>query len=181
METVLRFLKTHCAKLALLDMRSHMQAFFYMLKKERSMNQWPVGLHDTGTSTPRSDELWQGCNVQSHQKTQNCNSHISHHTRSSYGIGPSGTRKKTWNGTAALRQVPMHGPSGTEAPGRNPGTVYGMKQTVRIEDYEEASPLFPEPVLAWFFLQKTGLEARKVIVILAATVKNTNWTRWNKQ
>ena len=32
---------------------------------------------------------------------------------------------------------------------------------MRIEYYEEAPPLLPEPVLAWFFLQKSRLEARE--------------------
>ena len=40
---------------------------------------------------------------------------------------------------------------------------------MHIEDCEEAPPLFPEPVLAWFFLQKSCLEAREMNMILAAT------------
>ena len=34
-ETLLRFLRTHCAKLALPDMGSHLQAFFYKLKRKK--------------------------------------------------------------------------------------------------------------------------------------------------
>ena len=34
-ETLLRFLRTHCAKLALSDLGSHLQALFYKLKRKK--------------------------------------------------------------------------------------------------------------------------------------------------
>ena len=40
---------------------------------------------------------------------------------------------------------------------------------MRIEGFAEVPPLFPEPVLAWFFLQTSGLEARERNMTLAAT------------
>ena len=40
---------------------------------------------------------------------------------------------------------------------------------MRFKDYEEAQSLFPQLVLAWFLLQKSGLEARERNMILAAT------------
>ena len=43
----------------------------------------------------------------------------------------------------------------------NRGNTWNETTTLRDEDYDEAPPLFPEPVLAWFFLQKSGLEARE--------------------
>ena len=50
--------------------------------KEPSVNQWQAGVHDTETNTPRSDELWQDCNVLSQRRNQNYDSHISHHRMS---------------------------------------------------------------------------------------------------
>ena len=47
-----------------------MLAYFYKLK--RIVNQWQAGLRDTETRKPNFDELRQGCNVLSQQKTQNC-------------------------------------------------------------------------------------------------------------
>ena len=94
METLLRFLRTQCAELALPDMGSHMQAFFNKFFKRKKYGPMAIWVHDTETNTPRSDELWQGCNELSNQKTRNCNSHTSHHRRIRYGIGPTGTRKK---------------------------------------------------------------------------------------
>ena len=41
-------------------------------------------------------------------------------------------------------------------------------QTTRIEDHEEAPLPFPEPVLAWFSLQTSGLEARERNMTLTA-------------
>ena len=35
MEILLRFIRTHCAKLAVSDMGSHLQAFFYELKRKK--------------------------------------------------------------------------------------------------------------------------------------------------
>ena len=49
-ETLLRFLRTHCAKLALPDMGSHLQE---QVKKTRNTNQWPAGVLDLETNTPR--------------------------------------------------------------------------------------------------------------------------------
>ena len=46
---------------------------------------------------------------------------------------------------------------------------WNVTPTLRFEDYEEAPPLFPEPVLAWFFLPKSGLAARERNMILAGT------------
>ena len=41
------------------------------------------------------------------------------------------------------------------------GSTWNGTQAMRIEDCDEAPPLFPEPVLARFFLQESGLEARE--------------------
>ena len=51
----------------------------------------------------------------------------------------------------------------------NRGNTWNETTTLRIEGYDEAPPLFPEPVLAWYFLKKSGLEARERNMILAAT------------
>ena len=49
-------------------------------------------------------------------------------------------------------QVPTHGPIGIGIPERQTGTSsWNGTPTLRIEDYDEAPPLFPEPLLAWFF------------------------------
>ena len=36
----------------------------------------------------------------------------------------------------------------------NRGNTWNETTTLRIEDYDEAPPLFPEPVLAWFFSKR---------------------------
>ena len=43
------------------------------------------------------------------------------------GAPPPRASVRRWNGTAALRQVPMHGPGGIGAPGRKLGAVHRMK------------------------------------------------------
>ena len=48
-------------------------------------------------------------------------------------------------------------------------STWNETQTMQIEDCDEAPPLFPELVLAWFFSQKSGLEARERNMILATT------------
>ena len=40
---------------------------------------------------------------------------------------------------------------------------------MHVEDYDDAPPPFPEPVLAWFSQQKSSLEAKERNMILAAT------------
>ena len=57
METLLRFLWTHCAKLAFTDMGSHLQAFFHKLNGKRREPMGRVGVHETETSTPTSFEM----------------------------------------------------------------------------------------------------------------------------
>ena len=54
---------------------------------------------------------------------------------------------------------------------------WNVTPTLRIEDYEEALPLFLEPVLAWFFLQKSGIEARERNMILADKQHQVRMTR----
>ena len=49
--------------------------------------------------------------------------------------------------------------AGSSAWSRWNWSTWNETQTTHIEDCDEAPPLFPEPVLAWFFLQKSGLEA----------------------
>ena len=44
---------------------------------------------------------------------------------------------------------------------RTRNSPWNEARTTRIEVYEEAPPLFPERVLASFFLQKRGLERKK--------------------
>ena len=80
-----------------------LSAFFYKLKKKRYE---PMATWGTETST---SQLWQGCNILRQQMTRNC---------ISTEIGSSGTRRKCWNGTDILMQVPMHGPGGKEVPGK---------------------------------------------------------------
>ena len=86
------------------------------------------------------------------------------------GTGTSGTPRRCWSGKVTLKVEPVHGACGIGALGRTSGTALGQKtQTMRIEGYEAAPPLFPELVFAWFFLRKSGLEARERNMTLAAT------------
>ena len=59
---------------------------------------------------------------------------------------------------------------------------------MRIEDHEEAPPLFPEPVLAWFFLQEwhggtrekhdTGGNREQMITGSCGTSNEDTDSRW---
>ena len=102
-EALLRFLRTHCANLALPDMDSHLWAFFYKLKKKEVCTNDKLEYTIQKRIHPGLTNLWQDCNVLSQRKNQNCNGLISHHREVRYGIGPNITKKKSRNGTDALR------------------------------------------------------------------------------
>ena len=99
--------------------------------------------------------------------TRNCNGHTTHHRRIMTGIGTSGTPRKSWNWTEAWSSAWSAWNWSSLKKTRN--SPCNKTHTMHIEDCEEAPPLFPEPVLAWFFLQKSCLEARERNMILAAT------------
>ena len=67
--------------------------------------------------------------------------------------------------------VPTHGPIGIGIPGRQTGdSSWNVTPTLRIEDYDEAPPLFPELVLAWFSDRRVdSRQERNMILALAAT------------
>ena len=55
-EILLRFLKTHCAKLPLPDLGSHLQGFFFKLKREKyeSMASWNTRYTNEYTNVRRA-------------------------------------------------------------------------------------------------------------------------------
>ena len=106
--------------------------------------------------------------------TRSCNSFSTHYWRIIAGIGTSGTPRKCWNSTVALRQGPVRGPGGIWSSWKETRNSQGNEtQTMRIKDLEEAPPLFSEPVLDWFVLQKNGLEA----CYWQREGTDTNWIR----
>ena len=143
METLLRFLRTHCAKLALSDMGSLLQALFHKLKSKKSepMACWCTRYRNEHTKVRRALARLQ---------------RISHHWEFTCGIGPS----ITWDGCSD---------AGSNAWSRWNWSTWSETQTMHIEDYDEAPPLFPESVLTCFFHKKSGLEACGRNMILAAT------------
>ena len=78
-------------------------------------------------------------------------------------------RLQCWSGTSALKTVGTRGQVVIGIPGGTRDNIWDETQTMRFKDYEEAQSLFLQLVLAWFLLQKSGLEARERNMILAAT------------
>ena len=103
----------------------------------------------------------------SQQVTHKLHILISHHREIRHGTGRSEVQKRWWN---------RDDTSDVSSNTRSNWNLNSWRSNldspwnVRTEDYDEAPPLFPEPVLAWFFLQKSGLEARERNMILATTV-----------
>ena len=147
METLFHFRRTHCAKLALPDMGFHLQAFFDKLQGKMYE---PVAKYT---------KVWRAW---AHQITKNCTNHTTCYKRIMTGTGTNGTPKRCWSGTAPLQVEPVHRRGGFGSSWKETrNSPWSEARTMRIEGYEEAPSLFPEPVLAWFSLQKNGLEASK--------------------
>ena len=164
METLLRFLRTHCAKLALPDMGSHLQAFFYKLKRKKYEPTaiWSTRYRNEYTKVRRA--------LARLQRTESPDEHPYF----------SPQEDQSWNWSEKNSEEVMEWDERSDADSNtcsgwnsnswktNRGNTWNETTTLRNEDYDEAPPLFPEPVLAWFFLQKSGLEARERNMILAA-------------
>ena len=165
METLLRFLRTHCAKLALPDMGSHLQAFFFKLKRKKyePMATWSTRYRNEYTKVRRA--------LARLQRTEAPDEHPYF----------SPQEDQSWNWFEKNSEEVMEWEERSDAHSSswsswnwnswktNRGNTWNEITTLRDEDYDDAPPLFPEPVLAWFFLQKSGLEARERNMILAAT------------
>ena len=141
----LRFLRAHCHAYA-----SGHQVFHK--KKRQSTSPWPAGARGTEPCTLQSGGPWHGYVGQRPQMTQTSISRTTIRKNITTCTVTNGTPRKCWGGTAITE-----------------GGV-GDWSRWNTEDHEEAPLVFPEPVLAWFFLKQTGLGTRERNVILGGAL-----------
>ena len=157
METLLRFLRIHCV--LSLCFPTWGRTFRHSCAK---LTRWKHEPMASWSTRYRSEYSKVGRALA--RMTQKPNGPTIPHGRIMTGTGTSGTTR-CWSGTVALS-----GPGGIGAPGRKTGTALEMKHRQRVSKIMKKRRLSSQlPVLAWFFLQKSGLEARERNMILAAT------------
>ena len=133
MAALLRFLRTHCANLALPRHGLSPVGILLQVEKERSMNQWQAGVCDTETNTPWFDK--------SLARLQRTESTEEPELQRSY-FSPRGGQVWNWSEHHSEEVTEWYG--WTDAlRSRWNWSTWNETQTKHIEDYDEVPPIFP--------------------------------------
>ena len=142
MEKLLCFPRTHCTKLALPDIVSHLQAFFYKLKRKKNepMASWCTRYTNEYTKVRRALARLQRTESTEESELQ----------RPYFSV--QGGQVWNWSEHHSEEVMEWDGCSdaGSNAWSRWHWSTWNETQTMHIQDYDEGPHLFPEPVLAFF-------------------------------